>query len=81
MGASITLNWLIERGNEKRIEEEINRKLAGCLDHVTDGQINRLQTDAARFARGDLWQCLSDAGPFCANRLARMEADENEPDG
>jgi hypothetical protein len=27
MGASITLNWLIERGNEKRIKEEINRKL------------------------------------------------------
>jgi hypothetical protein len=56
-------------------------QLAGCLDHVTDSQIDRLQTDAARFARGDLWQCLSDAGPFCASRLAKMQADQNESDG
>jgi hypothetical protein len=56
-------------------------QLAGCLDHVTDSQIDRLETDAARFSRGDLWQCLSDAGPFCASRLAKMEADQNSSDG
>jgi hypothetical protein len=55
-------------------------QLAGCLDHVTDSQINRLQTDAAQFARGQLWTCLSDAGPFCARRLASMEQAQNEPD-
>jgi hypothetical protein len=45
-------------------------QLYGCLDHVTDDQINRLDTDAARFARGQLNSCLADAGPYCANALA-----------
>jgi hypothetical protein len=58
-----------------------NAQLAGCLDHVTDSQINGLQTDAARFARGYLSQCLSDAGPFCAGRLASMQQAQNAPDG
>lgn len=54
-------------------------QLAGCLNHVTNADINRLQTDAARFAKGSLSQCLSDSGPFCANRLAAINAPEPNP--
>jgi hypothetical protein len=41
-------------------------QLKGCLDHVTTDRVDALQTDAARFARGDINACLSDAGPFCS---------------
>ena len=54
-------------------------EVGGCLDHVTDAQINRLQTDAARFARGDLESCLADSGPYCANRAASRQAAQDEP--
>jgi hypothetical protein len=55
-------------------------ELAGCLDHVSDAQIDRRNTDAARFAKGALWQCLSDSGPFCAARLEQMKANQNPDD-
>lgn len=52
-------------------------EVQGCLDHVTDAQIQRLNTDAARFAQGNLDTCLGDAGPYCANRAASRQAAEN----
>jgi hypothetical protein len=38
---------------------------AGCMRHVNTGHINTLDTQAARFARGETSECLSDAGPYC----------------
>jgi hypothetical protein len=49
-------------------------ELQGCLDHVTTGRIDHLDTNAARFARGQLKSCLADAGPFCAQALAVRDA-------
>ncbi len=40
-------------------------QLDGCMSHVTSEEINDLETQAARFARGDTSDCLSDSGPFC----------------
>lgn len=40
-------------------------QLDGCKDHVEGDQVDRLDTNAARYARGDLDRCLADAGPFC----------------
>lgn len=40
-------------------------QLDGCKDHVGNDQVDRLDTNAARYARGDLDRCLADAGPFC----------------
>lgn len=42
-------------------------QLDGCMGRVTADDINRLDTQAARFARGDTSECLDDAGPFCAD--------------
>jgi hypothetical protein len=54
-------------------------QLTGCLDHVTDQQIERLQTDAAQFATGQIDTCLTDAGPYCADRAAARQASQDEP--
>jgi hypothetical protein len=43
-------------------------QLDGCVDHVGTDDIDRLDTNAARYARGELDKCLADAGPFCENR-------------
>jgi hypothetical protein len=43
-------------------------QLNGCIDHVGTEQIDRLDTNAARYARGELDECLADAGPFCEPR-------------
>jgi hypothetical protein len=40
-------------------------QLESCEDRVTWGEIKRLDTNAARFARLELDKCLADAGPFC----------------
>jgi hypothetical protein len=40
-------------------------QFAGCLNHVTEDQINARNTDAARFAKGKLDACLATAGPIC----------------
>ena len=53
-------------------------ELQGCLNHVSDAAIYRLQTDAAQFARGELTQCLADAGPYCAQRLIDMQNADNQ---
>ena len=37
----------------------------GCKDHVGGDQVDRLHTNAARYAHRDLKRCLADAGPFC----------------
>ncbi len=42
-------------------------QLDGCMSHVTNDDINNLDTQAARFGRGDTSNCLADAGPFCAD--------------
>ncbi|HEX8743607.1 MAG TPA: hypothetical protein VF712_10780 [Thermoleophilaceae bacterium] len=43
-------------------------QLDGCVDHVTEDQVDALDTNAARYARGELQECLEDAGPFCEER-------------
>jgi hypothetical protein len=50
-------------------------QLDGCMSHVTTDDINRRDTQAARFARGDTSDCLEDAGPFC-ERAAQWNAVE-----
>lgn len=40
-------------------------QLEGCEEHVTEAEVNALDTNAARYARGELAECRSDAGPFC----------------
>jgi hypothetical protein len=40
-------------------------QLEGCYFHVHIGEIEGRNTNAARWARGDLDECLADAGPFC----------------
>ncbi|MEA2192282.1 MAG: hypothetical protein QOI73_2403 [Solirubrobacteraceae bacterium] len=40
-------------------------QFAGCLEHVTSKRIESLHTHAAQFAKGELAQCLADAGPIC----------------
>lgn len=42
-------------------------QLDGCMSHVTSNEINELETQAARFARGETSDCLDDSGPFCAD--------------
>jgi hypothetical protein len=41
-------------------------QLDGCLSHVRSGDIDKLHTNAADFARGTIDECRDDAGPFCA---------------
>jgi hypothetical protein len=42
--------------------------LVVCIDRARRYRILRLDTNAARYARGELDRCLPDAGPFCAPR-------------
>jgi hypothetical protein len=48
-------------------------QLDGCITHVTVGDIDRLDTNAARYSRSELDKCLYDSGPFCdgQSRLQR----------
>lgn len=43
-------------------------QLEGCRDHVTDDDVDARDTNAAQYARGELDECLADAGPFCEDR-------------
>jgi hypothetical protein len=43
-------------------------ELVSCAEQVTPGQVLRYDTNAARYARGELDRCLADAGPFCRSR-------------
>ena len=40
-------------------------QLDGCKSHVSESDFSASSTDAARYARGELSDCLADAGPFC----------------
>jgi hypothetical protein len=43
-------------------------QLDGCVDHVTDEDVDGYDTNAAQYARGELDKCLKDSGPFCHDR-------------
>lgn len=43
-------------------------QLAGCESHVEESDIDALDTNAAEYSRGNLNECLDDAGPFCEDR-------------
>lgn len=43
-------------------------QLQGCEDHVTTEDIDALDTNAARYSRGEIDACRWDAGPFCEER-------------
>lgn len=40
-------------------------QLRGCYMHVHIGEIEGRDTNAAKWARGELDECLADAGPYC----------------
>jgi hypothetical protein len=40
-------------------------QLNGCIEHVSSGDVEGRDTNAARYARGEIDSCRSDAGPFC----------------
>jgi hypothetical protein len=48
-------------------------RLKECADHAGLTAIEASDTNAARFARGDLTACLEDAGRFCADLTRRAE--------
>jgi hypothetical protein len=54
---------------------------AGCMSHVTTDDINELDTQAARFARGETSECLEDSGPYCedAAQWNTVEPDDVQP--
>jgi|ERR1044072_377033 hypothetical protein len=43
-------------------------QLEGCIDHVSAAEALDYDTNAGAFARGELEECLADAGPFCETR-------------
>jgi hypothetical protein len=43
-------------------------QLEGCIEHITTREVDGLDTNAARYARGELTECLADSGPFCEPR-------------
>jgi hypothetical protein len=53
-----------------------DRQLEECEDNVSSSYVRSLNTDAARFAEGQLERCLSDAGPFCAQSLTSKREEE-----
>ncbi len=46
----------------------------GCEERVDPSTIRRLDTSAARFARGELQACLADSGPFCPAAVGARDA-------
>jgi hypothetical protein len=43
-------------------------QLEGCESHVSEATVDGYDTNAARYARGELSDCLADSGPFCEPR-------------
>ena len=39
----------------------------GCIDHVSYGDVQDSDSNAARYARDELDECLEDAGPMCSD--------------
>lgn len=56
-------------------------QLEHCMTHVGTDYINGLDTQAARFARGENSDCLEDSGPFCkmASGWNGISEDPNAP--
>jgi hypothetical protein len=52
-------------------------QIRGCIAHADPVQIKRAQTNPARYARGELASCLSDAGRFCT--LGRLGPNNYPP--
>lgn len=50
-------------------------QLEGCYFHVHIREIEGRNTNAAQWARGELDECLSDAGPFCGTRYRQTLED------
>ena len=40
----------------------------GCVDHVSREDVEAIDSNAARYARGEIDECLADAGPQCSAR-------------
>jgi hypothetical protein len=51
------------------------------MSHVTTDDINKLDTQAARFARGETSDCLENSGPYCedAAHWNTVEPDDLQP--
>jgi hypothetical protein len=54
-------------------------QLDACIDHVVEGDINGLETNAAQFARREFDECRVDAGPFCEDFLQRRLWEDVRP--
>ncbi|MGA7704461.1 MAG: hypothetical protein WB998_06140 [Solirubrobacteraceae bacterium] len=54
-------------------------QLVECESNVSSDYIRSLDTNAARFAEGQLESCLQDAGPYCAATKADKELEEEAP--
>jgi hypothetical protein len=50
-------------------------QLAGCERHVTASYVRNLSTHAARYAKGQLDRCLSDAGRTAMRTLVYKTVD------
>jgi hypothetical protein len=50
-----------------------------CRSHVDHHVIDGLDTNAARFAKGQRTSCGGDAGPFCPDALTRRDLLEDAP--
>lgn len=57
-----TVEYYCEYGSRTDLQ------LATCVTHVSRDQALAQDSNASRFARGDLDTCLSDSGPFCQGR-------------
>lgn len=43
-------------------------QIKGCYFHVHLTEVQERDTNAAKWAKGELDECLSDAGPFCGTK-------------
>jgi hypothetical protein len=48
-------------------------QVAGCVANVSRAYVETLDTNAARYARGDIGSCLADSGPYCSQRFIVYE--------
>jgi hypothetical protein len=51
-----------------RYGSDSRARFKGCTEHVRLEDVRRRNTNAARYAKGELNVCLADAGPFCSPR-------------
>lgn len=55
-----------ELGSYCKYGAQTKAQLDGCMSHVTTDDIAKLDTRAARFARGETSECGAGSGPYCA---------------